>query len=76
MNHPHASLSNILNFMWCTWKSRNDTLFEGAKREPYPINIHAHALSNNNELLDIANFDFKEQNLSQVRTQANNRYFF
>ena len=51
MNHPHASLPNILNFMWCTWKARNDMLFVRREGEPYQISIHARALTNNLELL-------------------------
>lgn len=51
MNHPHASLPNILDFMWCTWKFRNDMLFNKISGETYQICIHAHALANNLKLL-------------------------
>ncbi|XP_044444408.1 uncharacterized protein [Triticum aestivum] len=46
MNHPHASLPNILNFMWCLWKARNDYLFSRKKSLPYHINTAAIALCN------------------------------
>ena len=46
MNHPHASLPNILNFMWCLWKARNDYLFSRNRARPYHINTAAIALCN------------------------------
>ena len=50
MNHPHATLPNILTFMWCIWKSRNDMLFQQKKCEPYQIYINSHALMKNLEI--------------------------
>lgn len=46
MNHPHASVPIILNFMWCLWKARNDYLFNRKRALPYHVNIAATALSN------------------------------
>ena len=46
MNHPHASISNIFNFMWCIWKARNDFLFERKFSFPYQIKIAATSLNN------------------------------
>lgn len=63
MNHPHGSLRNILNFMWCTWKSRNDMLFDRKKGEPYQININAQVLSANLELVDPVNAKLQEKQL-------------
>jgi ribonuclease HI len=52
MNHPHASLSNILTFMWCIWKSRNDNLFGRKSGEPYQIHHMAQAINQNLEMID------------------------
>jgi hypothetical protein len=38
INHPHANLLNVLTFMWCLWKSRNDYLFN--REKTHPIQIH------------------------------------
>jgi hypothetical protein len=53
MKHPHGSIENILTFMWCIWKSRNDRLFN--KKENSPLQIHhmANAIKQNLELLDV-----------------------
>lgn len=53
MNHPHASVSNILNFMWCLWKARNDFLFDRKRALPHHVITAASALSN--EPCDIIN---------------------
>jgi hypothetical protein len=50
MNHPHASLENILTFMWCLWKSRNDNLFGRKPGAPHQIHQMATAMLNNLEL--------------------------
>ena len=55
MNRPHASASNILNFMWCLWKARNDYLFDRKKALPHHVNIVANSLSSeSNDLLNIS----------------------
>ena len=67
MNHPHASLLNILNFMWCVWKSRNDCLFNRKSGEPYQISIHSQALASNLELCDNVAQDFQVPGKSEVK---------
>uniref|UniRef100_A0ACD5W9B0 Uncharacterized protein n=1 Tax=Avena sativa TaxID=4498 RepID=A0ACD5W9B0_AVESA len=52
MNHPHATLSNILTFMWCIWKSQNDNLFGRKPGSPYQINHMAQTIIHNLEMLD------------------------
>ena len=45
MRHSHGSIPNILNFLWCLWKARNDFLFDRKKALPYQVNIAAVALN-------------------------------
>ena len=45
MGHPNGSISNILNFLWCLWKARNDFLFDRKKALPHHVHIAAMALS-------------------------------
>jgi hypothetical protein len=53
MNHPNGSIENILTFMWCLWKARNDCLFN--KKENTPLQFHhmTNAIQQNLELLDV-----------------------
>lgn len=64
MNHPHASIFNIFNFMWSIWKARNDCLFDRKNHLPHHINIATRALSN--EQCDITN----KSDQNQVQHQA------
>jgi hypothetical protein len=54
INHPNGSIENILTFLWCIWKSRNDCLFN--KKDSIPSQIHhmTNALKQNLELLDVS----------------------
>jgi hypothetical protein len=53
MNHPHASIENILTFMWCIWKVRNDYLFNKKFSHPNQIHHMANALNQNLEKYDV-----------------------
>jgi hypothetical protein len=53
MNHPHATMANILTFMWCLWKSRNDNLFNRKQTHPSQIHYMANALQQNMEMFDV-----------------------
>ncbi|XP_047057253.1 uncharacterized protein LOC124663618 [Lolium rigidum] len=52
INHPHASLENILTFMWCLWKSRNDNLFCRKPGAPHQVFQAARAIQLNMEMQD------------------------
>lgn len=45
MQHPYGSLINILNFLWCLWKARNDHLFDRSKHSPHHVHLASLALA-------------------------------
>jgi hypothetical protein len=45
LNHPHVNLKNVLNFMWCIWKARNDLLFNKKDCLPTHIKYKAQAIN-------------------------------
>jgi hypothetical protein len=53
MNHPNANISNILTFMWCIWKSRNDCLFNRKVNLPTQVHHMANAINKNLEMVDV-----------------------
>ena len=53
LDHPHVNLNNILNFMWCIWKARNDKLFKNKDCNPNQIQFKANAINQNLEILNI-----------------------
>jgi hypothetical protein len=53
MNHPNATLANVLTFMWCLWKSRNDNLFNKKKGHPTQIHQMANAIKHNLEMVGV-----------------------
>ena len=61
MNHPHASLPNILTFMWCIWKSRNENLFDRKPGSPHQVHHMAQAIRQNMEMLDMPQLALQQQ---------------
>ena len=61
MNHPHASLPNILTFMWCIWKSRNDNLFDRKPGSPHQVHHMAQAIRKNMEMLHMPQLALQQQ---------------
>jgi hypothetical protein len=52
LNHPHVNLKNVLNFMWCIWKARNDLLFNKKDCHPTHIKHRAYAINQNFEKME------------------------
>mgnify|MGYP005845974869 CR=1 FL=1 len=59
MGHPYGSISNILNFLWCLWKARNDFVFDRQKVLPHHVYIAALALSSDS-YVDLPNLSKKQ----------------
>jgi hypothetical protein len=53
INHPNANISNILTFMWCTWKSINDCLFNRKENLPTQVHHMANAINKNLKMVDV-----------------------
>lgn len=49
-NHPQASLINIMTFLWCIWKARNDALFARKNTTPRQVYQATQAILKNQEL--------------------------
>jgi ribonuclease HI len=63
MQHPHASIDNILTFLWCVWKARNDCLFNKKDTHPLKIQHMANAINQNMEMVNVVQ-DALEKNFS------------
>jgi hypothetical protein len=68
MNHPNATLPNVLTFMWCLWKSRNDHLFNRQQLHPAQIQHMANALNHNLELSNIEQVTNMNKNVQTNKT--------
>jgi hypothetical protein len=53
MNHPLGSIENILTFLWCIWKNRNDCLFKKKEKNPTQIIQMANAINRNMEMVNV-----------------------
>lgn len=60
--HPYASLNNIMTFLWCLWKARNDNLFQRKQGNPVQVYHAAHAILNCLSLENIAGNNKKDEN--------------
>lgn len=57
-NHPQASLINVMTYLWCIWKARNDVLFSRKTNTPLQVYQVMQAILKNQELaLDTRNID-------------------
>ena len=57
-NQPQASINNIITFLWCIWKSRNDKLFGRKENSPLQVNHATQAIMLSQNLASSNERDF------------------
>lgn len=73
INHPNATLANVLTFMWCLWKSRNDNLFNRNMGHPSQIHLMANAMKHNLEMVRVLQ-DKNRNKREQSKESTDPRY--
>ena len=62
MHHPYGSLQNILTFLWCIWKARNNYLFNKKETHPMKIIYMANAINQSLEMSSVVQDSFQGSN--------------
>lgn len=66
MQHPYGSITNILNFLWCIWKARNDHLFDRKKHSPSHVYLASLALTVDTDILVTNSADLQDVSKPQA----------
>jgi hypothetical protein len=53
MHRPYGSIQNIITFLWCIWKARNDSLFNRKEMQPTQVIHMANAINQNLEMVNV-----------------------
>ncbi|CAM0910858.1 unnamed protein product [Alopecurus aequalis] len=64
LNHPFMKLTNLLTFLWCLWKSRNESLFCRKESHPHQIIMATRALLQDNPYKEITTPPIHQKALS------------